>query len=978
MFSGLSDSGSLAWRRAACLAVVAFVALLQSVAPAQDVRLAQDTTPKYRKQWAIVIGINYADREDARIEGLRTLANAEADAKAIAELLIAHYGYAEDTVKLLTGTDATKTAIEGLFGKRFLRNPQMVNEEDSVLVFFAGHGDRETSNDRTKAFLYPHDVQTIDGLGIDDATCVKIDYLVNELQLCPARHRLIILDSCHSGEVFRFATTRSAARYSVDRELFKHDVVQAMAAARAFQEAEDAVRGETRGDGAADPATAAHSPFTTALLEALNGGIQAPSFGASVLFSRIPERVKELASTQRPQGGTLSGEGEFYFFRQGEFILPPTAGVPNFVFQTLPGLHGNWWFEEVPWLIPSLRGEPEMQSMVPATVVARKVLPSGESAPAEIPRDGLFQPRAMDVYEQVRTSSQKYVQQWSSAQRLAFQRLQDLSAADMDEAEIDRLLSTFDSLDDLHFRAVVHHRFNQPDAEQLYREAIAAYEKDGPKVVGTPRDQSGLYRLCLSDFGRFMFDTGFAEDAAGYFRLARHVDGGEVVSPFLAIHTMIWESAARAKQGEWKAADELLLAAKNLAQQTLAPEHPLLAAVHDRAAWIEMDRWRLDDAIGHFETAIAIRQQNGADDMTTRIALYHNRHGLAMAQRFQGRFEEARQGYQQLRADLTLEAFETASRHQAEIISQRLVNTLERLGDCYLYTTPGLPYEAYGVYDEAIEKCSQLSPHQQYRTRARLICKAATAMALAGDPESAVQKLEDAQASDFSLLVGKQAEEIQLFRDVTSALCLLHQGQAEAGCDALRALLVRSQEQAETIERQQLEVLLFAGDQLLAATSDEHAQSDADLMLKVVPDEFINPTNLPYLRPYYDAALEVKLRRTNPFTLRKLTRTIMKAKTGSRQASLPPAATSVVFYLGDESGYAIVTPKSGGMLRPEVIPLNFGTQTLAAAELPDPLVKWLGEDAPTVVHWRDTGVHPALSNDQYPFPLSATTTLVAD
>jgi pSer/pThr/pTyr-binding forkhead associated (FHA) protein len=50
------------------------------------------------------------------------------------------------------------------------------------------------------------------------------------------------------------------------------------------------------------------------LLESLRGGIDSMSFGASAMFSRIPERVKQL-SNQHPRGGTISGDGEFYFFR---------------------------------------------------------------------------------------------------------------------------------------------------------------------------------------------------------------------------------------------------------------------------------------------------------------------------------------------------------------------------------------------------------------------------------------------------------------------------------------------------------------------------------------------------------------------------------------------------------------------------------------------------------------------------------------
>lgn len=281
----------------ACLLLFACLAPLAQA----DKRFRIPNNP-YRKQWAIVIGINYEGREDVAAEGVSALKNAENDANALAETLKQYYGYTDDSIRLLLGKDATKAEILKLFGDGFLCDHDTVTTDDSVLVFFAGHGDRQSRNDRTRAVIWPYDVQAIEGKGVDSSSCVRISNILADLELSDARHKLLVLDSCHSGEVFRSGgLTRSSGRFRYDPELFENKVLQAMAASRGFQKAQD-------GEG--------HSPFTVAMLESLTGGIDSSSFGASALFSRVPERVKEF-SKQDPRGGTISGDGEFYFFRTG-------------------------------------------------------------------------------------------------------------------------------------------------------------------------------------------------------------------------------------------------------------------------------------------------------------------------------------------------------------------------------------------------------------------------------------------------------------------------------------------------------------------------------------------------------------------------------------------------------------------------------------------------------------------------------------
>lgn len=264
--------------------------------------------PRYRKQWAVIIGINYEGREDARSAGVTELMTPEADAQALAETLIEYYGYDRDCVKLLLGGQATRANIEELLGDRFLGDANQISERDSVLFYFAGHGDRQTKDEFSKAVIWPYDVEVKDGYGVVGNE-IEISTVLNNLAVCPADDRLIMLDSCHSGEVFRIAEgVRSGAKYEFDRELFELPVFQAIAASRGFQKALD-------GRG--------HSPFTRALLEALREEVKQPQFGASALFSQVRTKVRKY-SEQDPRGGTIAGDGEFYFFR----AKSPDASAP--------------------------------------------------------------------------------------------------------------------------------------------------------------------------------------------------------------------------------------------------------------------------------------------------------------------------------------------------------------------------------------------------------------------------------------------------------------------------------------------------------------------------------------------------------------------------------------------------------------------------------------------------------------------------
>lgn len=128
---------------------------------------------------ALVIGVGrYADPQ-------YDLSYARSDAEAMAELLGNEFGF--DQVWTLYDNEATRQNLIRFFEQDL----QRTEEDDGLLIFFAGHG-REMGG---KCYLVPGDatLQTIHVTGI------PVPYIQELLNRCKARQKVLILDACHSG-----------------------------------------------------------------------------------------------------------------------------------------------------------------------------------------------------------------------------------------------------------------------------------------------------------------------------------------------------------------------------------------------------------------------------------------------------------------------------------------------------------------------------------------------------------------------------------------------------------------------------------------------------------------------------------------------------------------------------------------------------------------------------------------------------------
>jgi len=133
---------------------------------------------------AVVVGLERYRNE------LPRASYAEQDARVVARYLSGTMGFEEANVVLLLNDRATKGDMEKYF-ETWL--PNRVESEDTVFVYFSGHG---APNAKTgEAYLVPYDG---DPLYLDN-TGYRLSRLYQSLSNLPAKEVVVIVDSCFSG-----------------------------------------------------------------------------------------------------------------------------------------------------------------------------------------------------------------------------------------------------------------------------------------------------------------------------------------------------------------------------------------------------------------------------------------------------------------------------------------------------------------------------------------------------------------------------------------------------------------------------------------------------------------------------------------------------------------------------------------------------------------------------------------------------------
>lgn len=263
----------------------------------------------YRRLHAVGIGVSrYADAQ-------YDLDYARSDAQFFVDVLGDEFGF-ESAITLLDA-NATRANILGVFENEL----QAADDDDGVVVFFAGHG--ITVRDALgvdRGFLIPHD-----GVPTQPLRNLSVTYLRDELlPMIPAKHVFLIIDACYGGLALRdvVATPRpSIPDASLIAELTRSD-----------RKVRQVLSAGGRGQRVLDGGLYGRSVFTGHLVRALRDAqpyVFADQLGA-VVRERVARESADRGHPQTPGFGYLAGsEGTFVFTRQPKAEADAETGPPR-------------------------------------------------------------------------------------------------------------------------------------------------------------------------------------------------------------------------------------------------------------------------------------------------------------------------------------------------------------------------------------------------------------------------------------------------------------------------------------------------------------------------------------------------------------------------------------------------------------------------------------------------------------------------
>lgn len=234
------------------------------------------------------------------------LKNAVQDAIGLQQTLIDKLGFSAPIPPLLNEA-ATKAAIESLIEDRLREELQ---EDDNLVLFFAGHGHTRVDKLGSKVVGETGFIVPVEARGPKEVwgDYIKIDPLLQSISRLPARHILVILDSCHSGFALGEAmkSFRDAVRY--ERDLSSRISRKVITSARREQLALDG--GPISG----------HSLFTGTLVDGFNWG-KADLDGNGLITSSELGLFIQQQVAQASQSNQTPDFGSFYLDDRGEMVI---------------------------------------------------------------------------------------------------------------------------------------------------------------------------------------------------------------------------------------------------------------------------------------------------------------------------------------------------------------------------------------------------------------------------------------------------------------------------------------------------------------------------------------------------------------------------------------------------------------------------------------------------------------------------------
>jgi Caspase domain len=263
------------------IGVIVLLASILAAAPSAHLQ-ERGMTVSAGRYFALVIG-NDAYRNVPRLK------TAEADAKSVETLLREKYGF---QTRLLL--NATREEIFAALN--YYRHE--LNADASLLIYYAGHGYNDKDID--KAYWLPVDAK-LD----NSANWISADDITASVKAIPARHVLIISDSCYSGTLSRGISAEPPASSQRQQFLQKMMVGQSRT-----------LMASGGNEPVSDGGGGGHSVFAGALLRGLTQTDKGQFTAAELFRDYVEESVAGLAD-QTPEYSPLRNSGH----ESGDFVF---------------------------------------------------------------------------------------------------------------------------------------------------------------------------------------------------------------------------------------------------------------------------------------------------------------------------------------------------------------------------------------------------------------------------------------------------------------------------------------------------------------------------------------------------------------------------------------------------------------------------------------------------------------------------------
>jgi uncharacterized caspase-like protein len=261
----------------------------------------QESEPwKQGRLLVVVIGID-------EYQYWQKLKNAVNDAVGFQQVLMDKLGFIAP-IEPLKNEQATKTAINSLVEDQ-LR--EILQEDDNLILFFAGHG--HTRVDKLVDKLGDQTIETGYLIPVEASSSnkyseyIEIEPFLKSVAKLPAKHILVILDSCHSGFALSGVEQyRDAVTYTKD--------LSSKVSRRVIT---SALREQTAIDVSPIPG---HSLFTGTLINGFNSG-EADLDGNGLITSSELGLFLQVKVGQASNSKQTPDFGAFHFDKRGEMVI---------------------------------------------------------------------------------------------------------------------------------------------------------------------------------------------------------------------------------------------------------------------------------------------------------------------------------------------------------------------------------------------------------------------------------------------------------------------------------------------------------------------------------------------------------------------------------------------------------------------------------------------------------------------------------